>query len=168
VPGVGGAVLGLLAGVGGAALRRDDDGPTDTFDDGAREDASWLRDEKTFHSAEPAFELPRAQGNPFPAQIMEATMYPAYPDQALPAPQQHPWQGQFGTPAAMPYPVHASTPPAMAYPPPPYPHQPTPYPAGWQPAPAPPAYPPYAHPATPHPAYFYPPQPSCARRLWRP
>src|SRR5690606_23937625 len=94
----GGALLGLLAGLGGAALRRDDDGPTDTFDDGAREDASWLPDEKTFHSAEPAFELPRAQGNPFPAQIMEATMYPAYPDQALPAPQQHPWQGQFGTP----------------------------------------------------------------------
>src|SRR5690606_33020087 len=83
----GGALLGLLAGLGGAALRRDDDVPTDTFDDGAREDASWLPDEKTFHSAEPAFELPRAQGNPFPAQIMEATMYPAYPDQALPAPQ---------------------------------------------------------------------------------
>jgi succinoglycan biosynthesis transport protein ExoP len=112
-----------------------------------------------------AFELPRAQGNPFPAQIMEATMYPAYPDQALPAPQQHPWQGQFGTPAPMPYPVHASTPPAMAYPPPPYPHQPTPYPAGWQPAPAPPAYPPYAHPATPHAAHFYPPQPSFAQPL---
>lgn len=161
----GGALLGLLAGLGGAALRRDDDGPTDTFDDGAREDASWLPDEKTFHSAEPAFELPRAQGNPFPAQIMEATMYPAYPDQAFPAPQQHPWQGQFGTPAPMPYPVHASTPPAMAYPPPPYPDQPTPYPAGWQPAPAAPAYPPYAHPATPHPAYFYPPQPSFAQPL---